>query len=172
MRYCHKKKNLRTTRQVSIYCMFREGNRNFYVLARRSPERGGFWQPFTGGEEDYDGGNLIHSVIREIHEEFGIKINKNDVVNIGYTFSYRDTSGIERSETCFGVIIKPRAKQQMRLSLEHTSVVYSDDIDYLKSLLKFEENRTGLEEFYKLTKNWEKTINRKYESPKSNRELR
>ena len=39
------------------------------------------------------------------------------------------------------------------LSKEHTAIIYGTDVEYLKSLLKFEENRIALDKFYQ----WAKT---------------
>ena len=138
---------MRTTNQAAIYCMFKENNRNFYVLAKRNPERGNFWQPFTGGEEDFDNNNLLKTVIREIKEEIGIDISEKDIINIDNNFSFTDKEGVLRTETCFGVILKLENKNLINLSPEHDSIIYSTDIEYLKSIMKYEQNRAGLEKF-------------------------
>lgn len=138
---------MRTTNQVAIYCAFKENERIFYILAKRIPERGGFWQGLTGGEEDFDNGNLRKTVIREIKEELGIDISENDIINIDNNFSFTDKSGILRTETYFGVILSPELKNSIILSPEHDSLIFSTDIEYLKSLMKYEQNRVGLEKF-------------------------
>lgn len=141
---------MRTTNQVAIYCAFKEKGRIFYVLAKRIPERGGFWQAFTGGEEDFDNGDLCQTAIREIKEELGIDITEKDIINIDNNFSFVDKDGILRTETCFGVILKPEIKNKINLSSEHDSLIFSTDIEYLKSLMKYEQNRVGLEKFSKI----------------------
>jgi len=141
---------MRTTNQVAIYCAFKKNNRNFYILAKRIPERGGFWQAFTGGEEDFDNGDLRKTVMRELKEEIGVNISEKDIINIDNNFSFTDKNGILSNETCFGVILKPEIKSKIVLSSEHDSIIYSTDIEYLKSLMKYEENKLGLEKFSKL----------------------
>lgn len=140
---------MRTTNQAAIYCMFQENGRNFYVLAKRIPERGGFWQPFTGGEEDFDNGDLRKTVIRELKEEIGVVISEKDIINIDNNFSFTDKDGVLKTETCFGVILKTEIKNAINLSSKHDSLIFSTDIEYLKSLMKYEQNRAGLEKFNK-----------------------
>jgi|SRR3989344_4773283 len=144
---------MRTTNQIAIYCVFKENNQNFYILAKRIPERGGFWQPFTGGEEDFDNGDLYKTVIRELKEEIGIDISEKDIININNNFSFTDKEGVLRTETCFGVILKPEIKNIINLSLEHDSLVFSTNVEYLKSLMKYEQNKVGLEKFNAIV-NW------------------
>ena len=121
---------MRTTNQVSIYCMFLENRRKFYILVKRNKKRGGFWQPLTGGEEDYDKGNLLKTVIRELKEELGINIDKKQISKIPYSFKFIDKDKIQRTEQCFGVILSPEQKQKIRLSDEHKAIIYSTDIEY------------------------------------------
>lgn len=144
---------MRTKNQVAIYCMFQENDRNFYILARRNPERGNFWQPFTGGEEDFDNHDLHKTVIRELKEELGINIVEKDIINIDNNFSFTDKEGVLRTETCFGVILKMEIKNLINLSYEHDSLIFSTDVGYLKSLMKYEQNRAGLEKFKEIIKN-------------------
>ena len=141
---------MRTTRQVAIYCAINENNRLFYILAKRSGDRGGFWQPFTGGEEDFDNGDLFSTVIRELKEEIGLEIDKGSILDINYGFTFTDKEGINRSETCFGVTIKPEDKKDLKLSYEHSALIFCSEPEYLKSLMKFEENKIGLEKFHQI----------------------
>jgi len=139
---------MRTTNQVSIYCLFRENGRNFYILVKRNEKRGGFWQPPTGGEEDVDKGDLFQTVIRETKEELGINITKKQIRKIPYSFQFIDKDEVQRIEYCFGVILSSKQKEKIRLSKEHTAIIYATNIEYLKSLLKFKENRIALDKFH------------------------
>ncbi|MCD6500724.1 NUDIX domain-containing protein [bacterium] len=144
---------MRFPNQVSVYCLFCETGRNFYILAKRNKKRGGFWQPITGGEEDIDKGDLFQTVIRETKEELGIEITKKQIWKIPYSFQFIDKDGVQRTEYCFGVVLTSKQKEKIRLSKEHTAIIYGTDVEYLKSLLKFEENRIALDKFYQ----WAKT---------------
>lgn len=144
---------MRTTNQVSIYCVFPENDRYFYILAKRNEKRGGFWQPLTGGEEDFDNGNLLKSVIRETKEELGIDITERQITEIPYSFKFTDKAGVEHTEYCFGVMLTPENKSKIYLSDEHMAIIYATEVEYLKSLLKFEENRIGLDKLDQLIVN-------------------
>jgi len=138
---------MRTSRQVAVYCVLPENGKNFYILLKRNKNRGGFWQPITGGEENFDNGDLLKTAIRETREELGIDIAESQIVEIPHSFKFIDQEGVEHTEKCFGTILPLEAKGQIRLSDEHTAILYGTDLDYLKSLLKFEDNRIGLEKF-------------------------
>lgn len=145
---------MRTNNQVAIYCTFKEKGRLFYILVKRNEKRGGFWQPVTGGEEDFDNGDLIKTAIREIKEELNITVTKNKIVKLNYSFEFTDKQDVKRFENCFGVILSPQQKKDIRLSEEHTAILYSADTDYLKSLIRFKENQIGLDKLIEYVKNY------------------
>lgn len=144
---------MRKNNQVAVYCAYKEKGRFFYILVKRNKKRGSFWQPITGGEEDFDKGGLIKTVIREIKEELGINISRKQIVKLPYSFKFVCKEGIERTENCFGVILSLKQKKEIYLSEEHTAIIYSSDPGYLKSLLKFKENKIALGKFVKWIKN-------------------
>lgn len=144
---------MRTNNQIVIYCAFKEKGRNFYILVKRNEKRGGFWQPISGGEEDFDKGDLIKTASREIKEEFKINVSRKQIVKLPYSFQFTDKEGVEKIENCFGVILSLKQKIKICLSEEHTAIIYSTDKEYLKSLLKFDENKIGLEKFIKYVEN-------------------
>ena len=62
---------MRTKQVMSI--IFRKNKDKYeFLLLRRIKEKGGFWQPATGGLEDSDESRL-HAAFREVLEETGIK---------------------------------------------------------------------------------------------------
>ena len=144
---------MRINNQVATYCAYKEKGRFFYILVKRNKKRGGFWQPITGGEEDFDKGDLIKTVIREIKEELGINVLRKQIVKLPYSFKFVCKEGIERTENCFGVILSLKQKKEIYLSKEHAAIIYSTDTRYLKSLLKFKENKIALGKFVKWIKN-------------------
>lgn len=147
---------MRLTNQVAIYCTFKEGGRFFYILVKRNKKKGEFWQSITGGEEDFDKGDLIKTVIREVKEELKIVISKKQIVKLPYSFKFVCKEGVERTENCFGVILSLKQKKNISLSKEHTAIIYSNDPEYLKSFLKFKENQIALDKFVKWVKNSKK----------------
>lgn len=138
---------MRKNNQVSVYCAFKEGEDTFYILVKRNKKRGGFWQSITGGEEDFDKNDLIKTVIREVKEEIGINILRKQVVRLPYSFKFIDKEGIEKKEYCFGILLSPKQKKNIRLSDEHTAIIYSKEPEYLESLLKFDQNKMALKKF-------------------------
>lgn len=144
---------MRTNNQVAIYCAFIEKGNDFYILVKRNKKRGGFWQPISGGEEDFDKGDFKKTVRREIKEELGINVSRKQIIKLPYSFKFIDKEGVEKFENCFGVILSLKQKRSICLSKEHTAIIYSKDKEYLKSLLKFKENQKGLEKFIEHIKN-------------------
>lgn len=138
---------MRIPNQVCVYCAFKERGRYFYLLAKRNGKRGGFWQAITGGEENFDSGDLFRTVIREIKEEISVKISRKQIKRLPYFFKFIDREGVEKTEYCFGVILSKKQKEKICLSWEHTAVIYTADAEYLSSLLKFKQNRLGFIKF-------------------------
>ena len=58
-----------------------EGEIEFLILKRKK-ERGGFWQPITGGLEDDE--TLMEALRREIKEETGITNYERIIENVHY----------------------------------------------------------------------------------------
>ena len=63
-----------------------------YLLLKRHPEKGEFWQPITGGLEE--GETKIETLKREIIEETGIKSIIKIIENVHY-YEFQDPSTIE-----------------------------------------------------------------------------
>ena len=63
-----------------------------YLLLKRMPEKGGFWQPITGGLEE--GETKIETLKREIREETGMKNIIKIIENVHY-YEFLDPSLIE-----------------------------------------------------------------------------
>lgn len=143
---------MRLKNQVAVYCAFKEKGRFLYIFVKRNKKRGGFWQPITGGEEDFDKKDLINTVVREVKEELGIDILKKQIFKINYSFKFFCKEKVERNENCFGVFFTLSQKRKIRLSKEHDAILYSTDTEYLQSLLKFEENKIAFAKFINLTR--------------------
>lgn len=55
-----------------------------YLLLKRTPERGDFWQGVTGGREENE--NLSDTALREVFEETGFRLNA--VTSAGYRYAF------------------------------------------------------------------------------------
>lgn len=60
---------MRRPTQVAIYIFRQRHNQREYLLLRRIPEAGGFWQGVTGGVEDDE--TVLETAARELFEETG-----------------------------------------------------------------------------------------------------
>lgn len=127
----------KTNKQVEAF-IFREDPEGefLFLLMRRIPERGGFWQPLTGGVRV--GEVLENALIREVQEETGI-INIKKMLNTGYMFNFSD-HGKDYTEYVYGVEVDPST--EITLSDEHDSYVWASKEGAL-SLLKWPGNIEG-----------------------------
>jgi len=121
-----------------------------FLLLRRIPSKGGFWQPVTGGLEEEDV-SLEHCCKREVMEETGIA--ESDIVRIiphvhKYTFTEDglDQYGYDHyTEFIFGVEISRTVDVHSHNNVydEHDEMKWVSYEEAL-SLLKWEDNKEGL----------------------------
>jgi dATP pyrophosphohydrolase len=72
--------------QVDVILYHFSGTTPRYLLLKRTEERGGFWQPVTGGV--HEGEELIYAARREVMEETGyLKVNK--MLDLHYSFEFK-----------------------------------------------------------------------------------
>lgn len=90
--------------RINVQVFLYTRNPEFKVLMlKRTPERGGFWQPISGGIEE--GESTYDTIKREVFEETGIQDIKN-VFDLNYTFTFK--APINRKwmrDICFAVEI-------------------------------------------------------------------
>lgn len=126
------------TTQVEII-VFRIQNKEIeYLLLRRAAERGGFWQPITGGVEGDEAINKAS--IREVEEETGITEFKRLIEDV-YYFEFDSVGYGHRKEYVFGMEITPETS--IKLSWEHDEMKWCSFEEAL-SLLKYETNKEAL----------------------------
>ena len=129
---------MKTGKQIEVFCFKKQDNDIFYLLLKRIPTRGDFWQPITGGNEE--GESLIDTVLREIYEETGIK-NSLRIIETGFSFKFND-NGRDHEEFCFGVEVDPNI--EIVISEEHNEYRWLDKQSAMK-LLVWENNKKSLE---------------------------
>lgn len=89
-------------------------------IFHRTPERGSFWQPITGGKKATD---LRHesAAMRELEEETGLVLSEDRLVTGGLVFFFRNERGLH-SEHTFAMKITEAEGRAIRLSDEHDAI--------------------------------------------------
>lgn len=113
-----------------------------FLALHRTPDRGGFWQPLTGGVEDYDA-DLPSAVRREAGEELAVSDEQIvSVARVNYEFSFPDDAGVTLTEYAFGLELAKDV--EVRLSDEHDALQW-DSPDAVRALFKWRENQEALD---------------------------
>lgn len=114
-----------------------------FLALHRSDGRGGFWQPMTGGVEDYDA-DLMATVRREAGEELGVTDEQIVALHaLEYQFSFPNDDGVTLTEHTFGVELAPGT--EVRISDEHDDLRW-DAPEAISELFVWPENRKALDE--------------------------
>jgi len=129
----------RTKNQVEaiVFKILKNGELSFLML-KRIPERGGFWQPVTGNVEE--GETFEAAALREVREELGIE-TIIQLIDTDYSYEFTD-NGIDQFERIFGVQIV--VDQTVALSSEHSEYVWASMDEALNVYLKYPGNKEGL----------------------------
>jgi len=133
-----------TMRKQVESIVFRKNNNLFeFLLLKRLPEKGGFWQAVTGEVEKTDI-SLIKAALREATEEAGVK--KKDIIRIinnvhSYEFENEKDNQPVR-EYVFGIEVNKDFQFTLDKNIykEHTDGKWVSFEEALK-LLKWEENK-------------------------------
>ena len=113
-------KNNNKLKQIEVI-LYRVKNESLeYLLLKRTKERGGFWQPITGGVKE--GEDVLESVRREITEETGVE-NIVNIINLNYKFNF-NKGELSFVEYTFGAEILPQNK--IKISYEHDEYKWCD----------------------------------------------
>jgi dihydroneopterin triphosphate diphosphatase len=113
-----------------------------FLLLKRSPEDGGFWQPLTGTLDSDE--SLISCLKREVSEEIGVKESQiQEITDMFYSFTW-EKKGKLIYEYVYGVRLNP--EQVITLSTEHTEYKWCD-FDQAIELLTKDNNKNAFKEF-------------------------
>ena len=134
---------IRTT-QVEVIVFKMVNGQPLFLLLKRNPRRGGFWQPITGGVHDEE--KLPDAARRELFEETQINEHLRFIEDI-YYFEF-DSLGYGRlKEYVFGVEVAENVN--ITISSEHTEMKWCTFEESL-NLLKYERNKEGFKNLFNL----------------------
>ena len=137
--------NLRLPIQVFVFLVRANGDNWEYLLVRRVPKLGTFWQGVTGAAEE--GETLVQAAKREVLEETGFSPVKLDSIDFTYRYpvldEWRGAYGPEPTEIVEHVFVGQVEGGEPVLSWEHDAWI-SCDADEAANLLKWPENIEAL----------------------------
>ncbi|MFA5368757.1 MAG: NUDIX pyrophosphatase [Candidatus Paceibacterota bacterium] len=128
---------MRTNKQAEIIVFKKEGKELIFLILKRNPQKGGFWQPITGGVEENE--TFEETAIREVGEEIGVT-HDIELIDIGYSFEFIDHNK-NHIEKVFGLEISPET--DIVLSEEHTEFKWVNGQVAIDQFLKYPKNKEG-----------------------------
>lgn len=132
------------TTQVEVIVFKIINDKILFLLLKRNEQKGGFWQPVTGGV--HDGESLANAVKRELLEETGIIDYVRIYDNVHY-FEFDTNKYGTLKEYVFGVHIADNI--DAKLSPEHTEMKWCL-LDEALDLLEYDSNKTGFKKLFDL----------------------
>jgi 8-oxo-dGTP pyrophosphatase MutT (NUDIX family) len=133
--------------QANVVCYRIQNNEPEFLVLKRNPEKGSFWQSITGGVHIQ--GLLSDNALRELQEELFITGKENNLTGTDYVFWYREKKGIiyELSEYVFGY--KLEDTDELAISDEHTEYAFLP-LDEAIERVKYDGNKEGIRRVYKV----------------------
>jgi len=117
-----------------------------FLLLKRVPKSGNFWQPVTGGVHFKE--KRMDALKREIKEELNVNENEiKKIINTNFSFSFVNDDEDKLDEYVYGIEVNP--KQKITISKEHTEAKWVNFKKALK-MLKYKNNRDGFKKLYKI----------------------
>ncbi len=132
------------TTQVEVIVFKIINDKILFLLLKRNKQKGGFWQPITGGV--HDGESLANAVKRELLEETNIKDYIHIYDDIHYFEFNTDKFGTLK-EYVFGVQVAD--DMAAKLSPEHTEMKWCT-LEEALGLLKYDSNKVGFKKLFDL----------------------
>lgn len=129
---------MRTNQQVEVIIFKKQNSEILFLILKRNPEKGGFWQPITGGVEENE--TFEETAVREVYEEIGISDAK--LIDIDFEFEFID-HGENHYEKCFAIEVAPEEK--ITISEEHTKFKWVDIQIAIEQYLKYPNNKKAFE---------------------------
>ena len=145
-------------RETQLECIvFRKTQNSFeFLLLKRIPVKGGFWQPITGGLEKEDN-SLIDAAFRELREEANIQ--KKDILRVIENVHYFEMNKnyltkepihlIKEYVFAFEIIPNFEVNIDKNIYVEHDEIKWVSFEDAL-NLLKWNNNKDAFKKLNKL----------------------
>jgi dATP pyrophosphohydrolase len=139
-------KHYRLPIQVLVYCYRRKADGSEYLMLRRTPKYGAFWQGVTGAPEV--GETLLEGAARELKEETQLAPKSLDQVDFGYSFPVEDDwkwaydPNVTKIDE-FVFLAEVADDVEPILSFEHDSFEWAK-VERAVGLLKWLNNRNAL----------------------------
>jgi 8-oxo-dGTP pyrophosphatase MutT (NUDIX family) len=148
------KEAIRRKVQVWIFCTRESGAGRVFLVLKTLPERGGFWQPVTGGVES--GESLEGAARREVQEETGLT-RVHRLIQLDEPFSFESRWGGSVTEYGFAIEVLSSSMKEPEILLdgrEHESAIWVSSAEALNKV-HFQSNAKMLQGLLKKLENEE-----------------
>ena len=135
---------MRTNNQIEVIVFKKERQDLLFLILKRNLQKGGFWQPITGGVEENE--TLEQAALREVKEEIGIT-TKIQLIDFDYSFEFVDHNE-NHFEKVFGLEIS--LDTNIVISEEHTEFKWVDGKIAIDQFLKYPKNKEGFKKIMEL----------------------
>lgn len=132
------------TTQVEVIVFKLVDSKPHFLLLKRIPERGGFWQPITGGVHENE--ELLEAAKRELFEETKIKKYLNIIEDI-YYFEFQSEGFGQLKEFVFGFEVG--FETDAEISDEHSEKKWLPLNEAIK-IIKYPTNKTAFKKLNKI----------------------
>lgn len=133
--------------QIGLIVFRKKDDSYKFLLLKRTKERGGFWQPISGGLESEE--NVEECLIRELEEEAGISKIKRKFY-LEHLAQFEDENGFREgktwmSEFTFGIEVEP----EIEVNIKNNPVYEHDQYKWVlyeeaMRLFKWDNNKQAL----------------------------
>lgn len=129
--------------QANVVCYKIINNEPKFLVLKRNPKKGSFWQTITGGV--HMRGLLLENALRELQEELSLEVITQNSIKTNCVFWYIGGEGYELSEYVFGY--KLDDKDKIILSDEHTEFEFLPLKEAVERV-KYDGNKQAIQSVY------------------------
>ena len=129
--------------QANVVCYRIINNEPKFLVLKRNPKKGSFWQTITGGV--HMKGLLAKNALRELQEELSLNTKSENLIKTNCVFWYIGSEGYELSEYVFGY--KLEENNEIILSDEHTEFEFLS-VEKAVERVKYDGNKKAIQSVY------------------------